>query len=129
MFYFLDFVSDFGFSPHDDSLLATCSFDNFIKLWRIKDPKAKFLPTEPELVFPELPRRADALQWSPLVSNLMSVVSSNLLRIYDASSAKKLYGELIAILIFSERRWDFDFLILVSRGYLEACSHLSIMNL
>ena len=27
LFYFSDFVNDFGFSPFDDSVLATCSKD------------------------------------------------------------------------------------------------------
>lgn len=87
------FVSDLMFSPHDDDLLATCSFDNLVKLWRITDPKAQSLPKEPELTLPELPRRGDGLEWNPLVKNLMSVICGNVLRIYDVSTSDKLFGE------------------------------------
>ena len=74
-------------------MLATTSFDNHIKLWRFPETPVKSAPTEPSVVFPELPRRGDALQWNPLVSNLMSVVTGNSLRLYDVSRTEKLFGK------------------------------------
>ena len=47
-----------------------------------------------QLVFPELPKRADGLQWNPLVHNLMAVCMAQQIRLYDVNSTEKLWGEL-----------------------------------
>ncbi|XP_067943788.1 coronin-7-like isoform X2 [Watersipora subatra] len=91
MYAHSSFVADFGFSPHDDTLLATTSFDNLVKVWKFPENPKLSAPTDPHSVFPELPKRGDALQWNPLVANLLSLVAGNLLRLYDVSTAEKLF--------------------------------------
>jgi WD40 repeat protein len=54
-----DTVTDFAFSPFDDSLLASGSSDQTVKLWRIPASGPYSNITRPELVLPEQPRKVN----------------------------------------------------------------------
>ncbi len=57
-----DTVTDFAFSPFDDSLLASGSSDQTVKLWRIPASGPYSNITRPELVLPEQPRKVNILK-------------------------------------------------------------------
>jgi WD40 repeat protein len=59
-----DTVTDFAFSPFDDSLLASGSSDQTVKLWRIPSSGPYSNITRPELVLPEQPRKVNIFKKS-----------------------------------------------------------------
>ncbi|TSK87598.1 Cytochrome P450 2K1 [Bagarius yarrelli] len=84
-----DQVTDLDFSPFDDYLLATCSADEMVKLWRLCDPGQ------------EQPLTADAslnpgegglelLLFHPTAAGLLAVGSSRGIQVWDTSRHKAL---------------------------------------
>uniref|UniRef100_A0A6Q2Z8X3 Coronin n=1 Tax=Esox lucius TaxID=8010 RepID=A0A6Q2Z8X3_ESOLU len=79
-----DLITDLDFSPFDDDLLATCSADETVKLWRVRDPDQE-QPGEAEVTLCPREGRLELLSFHPTSSGLLAVGSSKTVQIWDAS--------------------------------------------
>lgn len=79
-----DLVTDMGFSPFDESLLATCSGDETVKLWRLCDPELE-QPSEPELTLRPGLGKLELLRFHPTSSGLLAVGTTKSPLIWDTS--------------------------------------------
>uniref|UniRef100_A0A3Q1GU36 Coronin n=1 Tax=Acanthochromis polyacanthus TaxID=80966 RepID=A0A3Q1GU36_9TELE len=79
-----DLVTDLDFSPFDESLLATCSGDETVKLWRLSDPEQQ-QPSDPELTLHPGLGRLELLLFHPTSSGLLALSSSRSPLIWDTS--------------------------------------------
>ncbi|XP_029015319.1 coronin-7-like isoform X1 [Betta splendens] len=79
-----DLVTDMDFSPFDESLLATCSGDETVKLWRLCEPE-KQQPSSPELTLRPGRGKLELVHFHPTSSGLMAVATSNSPLIWDTS--------------------------------------------
>ncbi|KAM9783455.1 coronin-7-like isoform X1 [Syngnathus typhle] len=77
-----DLVTDLDFSPFDERLLATCSADETVKLWRLCDPELQ-QPPEPELTLEAGQGRPDLLLFHPTSSRLLAVGAAKRLLLWD----------------------------------------------
>uniref|UniRef100_A0A3Q1BSN8 Coronin n=1 Tax=Amphiprion ocellaris TaxID=80972 RepID=A0A3Q1BSN8_AMPOC len=79
-----DVVTDLDFSPFDESLLATCSGDETVKLWHLNDPEQQ-QPSGPELTLHPGLGRLELLLFHPTSSGLLALSSSRSPLIWDTS--------------------------------------------
>ncbi|XP_051244971.1 coronin-7 isoform X1 [Dicentrarchus labrax] len=79
-----DLVTDMDFSPFDDSLLATCSADETVKLWRLCDPELQ-QPGSPELTLRPSQGRLELVLFHPTSSGLLAVGTTKSPLIWDTS--------------------------------------------
>lgn len=79
-----DLVTDMDFSPFDESLLATCSVDERVKLWRLCDPELE-QPCEPELSLCPGQGRLELVVFHPTSSGLLALGTSKSPLIWDIS--------------------------------------------
>ncbi|TNM97400.1 hypothetical protein fugu_015556 [Takifugu bimaculatus] len=77
-----DLVSDMAFSPFDDGLLVTCSADETVKLWRLREPGAE-QPDAPELTLRPDRGRLELALFHPTSSGLLAVGSTKCPLIWD----------------------------------------------
>ncbi|TWW70010.1 Coronin-7, partial [Takifugu flavidus] len=77
-----DLVSDMAFSPFDDGLLVTCSADETVKLWRLREPGAE-QPAAPELTLRPGRGRLELALFHPTSSGLLAVGSTKCPLIWD----------------------------------------------
>ncbi|XP_064489724.1 coronin-7-like [Ornithodoros turicata] len=78
-----DFVTDFDFCPYDDGLLATCSIDSTVKIWRI--PEEGIPPNsiqDPEMVLQEK-LRVENVVFNPSVDCLLATAAERTVRLWD----------------------------------------------
>ncbi|XP_026181658.1 coronin-7 [Mastacembelus armatus] len=79
-----DLVTDMDFSPFDESLLATCSGDETVKLWRLCDPEQE-QPSTPELTLRPGQGRLELVHFHPTSSGLLAVSTTNSPLIWDTN--------------------------------------------
>eukprot|EP00064_Thunnus_orientalis_P014873 superscaffoldBa00002658_g14920 len=79
-----DLVTDMDFSPFDESLLATCSGDETVKLWRLCDPEVE-QPGAPELTLCPGQGRLELVVFHPTSSGLLAVSTAKSPLIWDTS--------------------------------------------
>lgn len=79
-----DLVTDMDFSPFDESLLATCSGDETVKLWRLCDPELE-QPSSPELTLRPSQGRLELVLFHPTSSGLLAVGATKSPLIWDTS--------------------------------------------
>ncbi|XP_069558929.1 coronin-7 [Brachyistius frenatus] len=79
-----DLVTDMDFSPFDESLLATCSADETVKLWRLCDPEQE-QPSDPELTLRPGQGRLELVHFHPTSSGLLAVGTTKSPLIWDTS--------------------------------------------
>lgn len=79
-----DLVTDMDFSPFDESLLATCSGDETVKLWRLCDPELQ-QPGSPELTLRPGQGRLELVLFHPTSSGLVAVGANKAPLIWDTS--------------------------------------------
>uniref|UniRef100_A0A3P8WI39 Coronin n=1 Tax=Cynoglossus semilaevis TaxID=244447 RepID=A0A3P8WI39_CYNSE len=79
-----DLMTDMDFSPFDENLLATCSADAKVKLWRLCDPEME-QPNSPEVTLQQGQDRLELVQFHPTASGLLAVGSAKTALIWDTS--------------------------------------------
>ncbi|XP_030592272.1 coronin-7-like isoform X1 [Archocentrus centrarchus] len=79
-----DLVTDMDFSPFDESLLATCSGDETVKLWRLRDPEQE-QPSSPELTLRPGQGRLELVHFHPTSSGLLAVGTTKSAQVWDTS--------------------------------------------
>ncbi|XP_033998364.1 coronin-7-like isoform X1 [Trematomus bernacchii] len=79
-----DLVTDMDFSPFDESLLATCSGDETVKLWSLVDPELQ-QPSSPELTLRPGQGRIELVLFHPTSSGLLAVGATKSPLIWDTS--------------------------------------------
>ncbi|TRY97272.1 hypothetical protein DNTS_020571 [Danionella cerebrum] len=89
-----DLVTDLDFSPFDDALLATCSADQTVKLWRVCDPRSDpDPPSNPTQTLSPGDGRLELLLFHPTASNLLSLGSERGVQLWDCTRDAALTGE------------------------------------
>ncbi|XP_061079905.1 coronin-7 isoform X1 [Conger conger] len=79
-----DQVTDFDFSPFDDSLLATCSADETVKLWHVQAPEEE-QPSSAEVTLTPGEGRLETVLFNPASSGLLALGSSHRAQVWDSS--------------------------------------------
>uniref|UniRef100_A0A9J8ALL2 Coronin n=1 Tax=Cyprinus carpio carpio TaxID=630221 RepID=A0A9J8ALL2_CYPCA len=79
-----DLVTDLDFSPFDDYLLATCSADETVKLWRVCDP-AQDQCSDAEVTLSPADGRLELVLFHPAASELLAVASVRGLQVWDVT--------------------------------------------
>uniref|UniRef100_A0A665VCV2 Coronin n=1 Tax=Echeneis naucrates TaxID=173247 RepID=A0A665VCV2_ECHNA len=79
-----DVVTDMDFSPFEENLLATCSGDETVKLWRLCDPELE-QPSSPELTICPGQGRLEMVHFHPSSSGLLAVGTAKCPLIWDTS--------------------------------------------
>ncbi|XP_034075452.1 coronin-7-like isoform X1 [Gymnodraco acuticeps] len=79
-----DLVTDMDFSPFAESLLATCSGDETVKLWSLVDPELQ-QPSSPELTLRPGQGRIELVLFHPTSSGLLAVGATKSPLIWDTS--------------------------------------------
>uniref|UniRef100_A0A8D3DLH8 Coronin n=1 Tax=Scophthalmus maximus TaxID=52904 RepID=A0A8D3DLH8_SCOMX len=77
-------ITDMDFSPFDEYLLATCSGDEMVKLWRLCDPELE-QPSSPELTLHPGQGRLELVHFHPTSSGLLAVGAAKSPLIWDTS--------------------------------------------
>ncbi|XP_030645865.1 coronin-7 isoform X1 [Chanos chanos] len=79
-----DQVTDMDFSPFDDHVLATCSADETVKLWRVCDPERE-QPGGPEVTLSPGEGRLEIVLFHPTSSDLLAVGSGKTAQVWDST--------------------------------------------
>lgn len=79
-----DQVTDFDFSPFDDSVLATCSADETVKVWRLLEPGEE-QPSSAEVTLSPGEGRLETVVFHPTSSGLLALGSSLRAQVWDSS--------------------------------------------
>uniref|UniRef100_A0A8C2KTT5 Coronin n=1 Tax=Cyprinus carpio TaxID=7962 RepID=A0A8C2KTT5_CYPCA len=87
-----DLVTDLDFSPFDDYLLATCSADETVKLWRVCDP-AQDQCSDAEVTLSPADGRLELVLFHPAASELLAVASVRGLQVWDVTRDTALTGK------------------------------------
>ncbi|XP_008281999.1 coronin-7 isoform X1 [Stegastes partitus] len=102
-----DLVTDMDFSPFDESLLATCSGDETVKLWRLCDPEQQ-QPSSPELTLHPGHGRLELVLFHPTSSGLLALGTAKTPLIWDTSrqdeplAALEQHGDLVQSLSWKQ---------------------------
>ncbi|KAI5619038.1 coronin-7-like, partial [Silurus asotus] len=86
-----DQVTDLDFSPFDDNLLATCSADETVKVWRVFEPGQE-QPVSANASFSPGEGRLELVLFHPAAAGLLAVGSSRGVQVWDTSRDKALAG-------------------------------------
>ncbi|KAL1434831.1 hypothetical protein MTO96_001722 [Rhipicephalus appendiculatus] len=112
-----EFITDFEFCPYDDGLLATCSHDATIKIWRIPDGGVvPNVPQNPELVLQPGKSRIENLSFNPAVDCLLAAATDSALQIWDLVNQSELGTNLKHDELVQSLSWRGDGNQLVSSG-------------
>ncbi|KAJ8398767.1 hypothetical protein AAFF_G00419640 [Aldrovandia affinis] len=79
-----DQVTDFDFSPFDDYMLATCSADETVKVWRLCEP-GQDQPSSAEVTLCPREGRLETVLFHPTSSGLLALGSSLAAQVWDSS--------------------------------------------
>ncbi|RXN24184.1 coronin-7-like protein [Labeo rohita] len=79
-----DLMTDLDFSPFDDYLLATCSADETVKLWRVCDPDQD-QPSNAEVTLSPADGRLEIVLFHPTASGLLAVASAKGIQVWDVT--------------------------------------------
>ncbi|KAI5097562.1 coronin-7 [Silurus meridionalis] len=84
-----DQVTDLDFSPFDDNLLATCSADETVKVWRVFEPGQE-QPVSANASLSPGEGRLELVLFHPAAAGLLAVGSSRGVQVWDTSRDKAL---------------------------------------
>ncbi|XP_071452405.1 coronin-7 isoform X1 [Hetaerina americana] len=87
-----DTVTDMGFSPFHDGLLATGSQDCLVKIWHIPKDGLTESITTPECTFSHRQRRVETVLFHPTAENLLTSTSFTTLTLWDILTEKEMYS-------------------------------------
>ncbi|XP_075159287.1 coronin isoform X4 [Haematobia irritans] len=87
-----DTVTDLGFSPFHDGLLATASQDCTVKIWHIPEKGLETSLTDPECVFSHKQRRVETVGFHPTADGLLHSTSAGCVTLFDLTTQKELYS-------------------------------------
>uniref|UniRef100_A0A9J7ZFB3 Coronin n=1 Tax=Cyprinus carpio carpio TaxID=630221 RepID=A0A9J7ZFB3_CYPCA len=87
-----DLVTDLDFSPFDDYLLATCSADETVKLWRVCDLDQD-QPSNAEVTLSAADGRLEIVLFHPAASGLLAVASARGVQVWDVTRDTALTGK------------------------------------
>uniref|UniRef100_A0A673NK18 Coronin n=1 Tax=Sinocyclocheilus rhinocerous TaxID=307959 RepID=A0A673NK18_9TELE len=87
-----DLVTDLDFSPFDDYLLATCSTDETVKLWRVCDLDQD-QPSNAEVTLSAADGRLEIVLFHPVASGLLTVASARGVQVWDVTRDAALTGK------------------------------------
>uniref|UniRef100_A0A671T921 Coronin n=1 Tax=Sinocyclocheilus anshuiensis TaxID=1608454 RepID=A0A671T921_9TELE len=87
-----DLVTDLDFSPFDDYLLATCSADETVKLWRVCDLDQD-QPNNAEVTLSTADGRLEIVLFHPVASGLLAVASARGVQVWDVTRDAALTGK------------------------------------
>uniref|UniRef100_A0A673W710 Coronin n=1 Tax=Salmo trutta TaxID=8032 RepID=A0A673W710_SALTR len=79
-----DLITDLDFSPFNDNLLATCSADETVKLWRVCEPEQE-QPGGAEVTLCPGEGRLELVAFHPTSSGLLAVGSTKTAQLWDTS--------------------------------------------
>jgi len=87
-----EFLTDMCFSPFDDDLLATCSYDGTIKLWDIPKEMGETLDN-PLINFTpdEVQKKLDILRFHPTADEVLSCAAFDAINIIDLNVGETKY--------------------------------------
>lgn len=112
-----EFITDFDFCPYDDGLLATCSHDATIKIWRIPDGGiVPNVPQNPEIVLHPGKSRIENLAFNPAVDCLLAAATDSAVQIWDLVKQSELGINLRHDELIQSLSWRGDGNQLVSSG-------------
>ncbi|XP_077590419.1 coronin-7-like isoform X1 [Stigmatopora nigra] len=75
-----DLVTDLDFSPFDESLLATCSADETVKLWHLCEPESE---RQPSVTFNPERGRLETVLFHPTAAGLLAVGAAKCPMLWD----------------------------------------------
>ncbi|XP_078096606.1 coronin-7 [Mustelus asterias] len=84
-----DLVTDFDFSPFDDGLLATCSADVMVKLWRLPDAVEQVSSAQNVTLGPEA-ERVECVLFHPSADGVLASGAGNTAKVWDLTQQKAL---------------------------------------
>ncbi|XP_067836469.1 coronin-7-like, partial [Heptranchias perlo] len=82
-----DLVTDFDFSPFDDGLLATCSADETVKLWRLPGSVEQVSSAQNVTLGPET-TRVECVLFHPSADGVLASGAGNTVKIWDLTQQK-----------------------------------------
>eukprot|EP00794_Sanderia_malayensis_P007608 gene7608-8448_t len=86
-----DFVSDMHFSPFDDCMLATGSFDGEVKVWKLPEEGLVETLSHGHFSMPACKGRVENVLFHPAANNVLSVTSQSIVSIYDVERSSLKY--------------------------------------
>lgn len=84
-----DFITDFDFSPFDDSVLATCSKDCSIKIWKIPESEYKEAISNPETTLHTQQKRVETVLFNPAAENVLASSAGKEVKVWDISTGQE----------------------------------------
>ncbi|XP_073834070.1 coronin isoform X2 [Musca autumnalis] len=87
-----DTVTDLGFSPFHDGLLATASQDCMVKIWHIPEKGLETSLSDPECVFSHKQRRVETVGFHPTADGLLHSTSAGCVTLFDLTAQKEIYS-------------------------------------
>ncbi|XP_070161434.1 coronin-7 isoform X2 [Polyergus mexicanus] len=109
-----DTVTDMGFSPFYDGLLATGSQDCLVKLWHIPESGLEESLCNPECTFSHRQRRVEAVCWHPSAEHLLTTASFTNLSLWDVLSQQELFFNNDHTEVIQSVSWKQDGIVLAT---------------
>ncbi|XP_058851709.1 coronin-7-like isoform X1 [Acipenser ruthenus] len=84
-----DLVTDFDFSPFDDFLLATCSADETVKVWRLPE-SGQTVPSSPGVTLSPGGGRVENVLFHPTADGVLATSAGRVATVWDAAQQSQL---------------------------------------